>query len=281
MSTANIDATGLQSWGGPAAAAVMAAALGAAFGELSLTALNRSLSTQTGWIQIAVAAPIMYLASRHFLDPLSSGLRNALGLPPAPVAEDAPSGRGLWALAAGSAVMLVWLGNVLSDYAQAHPVAVLMTIGMSALLVGGMTLGWMVGARSALPLSGLLGLLAGFSINTVATMAILSFKGVTLTPDLVGASAMSGLSVGLAGLAGGVVIDARRTRRPALAATLAALAVFALTAMIAAWQAGDLQIALILPNIMLGIGWLLGLSSSPYANALLSRRTVRDLSVTG
>jgi hypothetical protein len=116
-----------------------------------------------------------------------------------------------------------------------------------------------------------LGFLAGFSINTVATMAILSFKGVTLTPDLVGASAMNGLSVGLAGLAGGVVIDTRRVRRPALAATMAALAVFAITAIIAAWAAAGMQIALILPNIMLGIGWLLGLSSSPYADALLSR----------
>jgi hypothetical protein len=253
-------------WLGRATAVVLAAALGAAFGDLLLT----SLIDSANWIAIAVAAPLMYLASRHFLDPLSSGIRASVGLPPAD-AEKTPTGRGLWALAAGSAVMLVWLSNVLGEYAQEHPGSVLATIAVSIALVGGITLAWIVGARSAWPLAAILGAVVGFLVNGIATVAVLAAQGVPVTPELVAASAESALSVAAAGFAGGIVVDAGAARRPALVAPLAALAVFAVTALIAAWHTGNVSVDYVLPNMLLGLGWLLGLSSSPYADALLRR----------
>ena len=69
------------------------------------------------------------------------------------------------------------------------------------------------------------------------------------------------------------MIDVCHARRPALAAPLAALFVFAVTAGIGGWLRGSLGSELIPPNVMLGLGWLLGLSNSPYANALLQRNT--------
>lgn len=270
---ASASSPSTSAWLGRAVAVVFAAALGAAFGDLLLTSLQRSLADRANLGSIAVAAPLMYLASRHFLDPLSRGMRALLRLPPAPAEDNAPSGRGLWALAVGSTVLLVWLADVLGDYAQAHPVSVVLTIAVSAALVGGMTLAWIVGARSAYPLSGLLGGVVGFGVNTLATIAVLASAGVPVTGEAIGASAASGLSVGLAGLAGGLVIDAGMARRPALAATLAALTVFVATAVFAAWIAETMSVAGVLPNAMLGLGWLLGLSSSPYADALLSRRS--------
>jgi DNA-binding transcriptional LysR family regulator len=277
MGSVNHSIPEVSAWRGRALAVVLAAALGAAFGDLLLTSLQRSLADGMNWVPIAVAAPLMYLASRHFLDPLSRGLRALLRLPAAPTEPETPSGRGLWALATGSAVMFVWLANVLGDYAQAHPVSVLMTIAVSCALVGGITLGWIVGARSAWPLSAILGGLAGFAINTIATIAVLSSAGIPVTAEVISASAASGVSVGLVGLAGGLVIDTGIARRPSLAATSAALAMFAVTAGIGAWLADTFTLAQLLPNVMLGLGWLLGLSSSPYADALLSRRRLPGL----
>ena len=250
-------------------AALFAAALGAAFGDLLLTAL---MSTNpSGLIAIAIAAPLMFLASRHFLDPLSNAIRKTFDLGPALASPDAPKGRRLWALATGSAVLLAWAANVLGDYAQAHPGTVAMTILVSIAVVGGITLAWIVGARSTLPLAGMLGAIAGFVVNTAATIAVLASAGQPVTPDLIEASAASGLSVGLAGLAGGLVIDTGLARRPAFGAPLAALIAFAVMAAIGSWLAGTLRADFILPNITLGIGWLLGLSNSPSADALLRR----------
>jgi hypothetical protein len=260
-------------------AVLCAAALGAAFGDLLFTAVLKGLSNPSGLIALAVAAPLIYLASRHFWDPLSTGIRKALKLAPAPATPAAPTGRGLWALAAGCAVLVVWAANVLGDYAQTHPGTVVATILVSVAVVGSITLGWIIGARSTLPLAGILGGLAGFVVNTAATIAVLTWAGVPVTPPVVGASVASGISVGLSGLAGGLVIDTGLLRRPSLGATFAALLMFAATAFIGAWLSGNLSADYILPNIMLGFGWLLGLSSSPSADRLLRRRSIENRAV--
>ncbi|MCC7252180.1 hypothetical protein [Hyphomicrobium sp.] len=260
-------------------AVVLAAALGAAFGDLLLTAIVAGLSDPSGLIALAVAAPLMYLASRHFLDPFSDGIRNVLRLPAAQAASDAPTGRGLWALAVGSAVLFIWAANVLGDYAQSHPDTVVATILVSVFVVGSITLGWIIGARAALPLSGVLGALAGFAANTAATIAVLAWAGVPVTGEAVTASAASGLSVGLSGLAGGLVIDMGSLRRPSVGATAAALLMFAVTGLAGAWLSGNFNAGYILPNVMLGLGWLLGLSSSPSADTLLRRKAVERQAV--
>jgi hypothetical protein len=270
MGTAGSEIAPTSAWLAPALATVFAAALGAAFGDLLLKSVLQSISAPAAWLQIAVAAPLMYLASRHFLDPLSRGFRILLRLPAAPVAADAPSGRGLWLLAVGSGVMIGWLGNLLGEFAQAHSLAVLMTIGVSVVLVGGITAAWIVGVRTGRRLAGLLGAIIGFVINSAATIAVLWAQGFSINLALLSASLASGLSVGLVGLAGGLTVDLGLSRRPSLAATLAALAMFAVTGSIAAWRTGS-GIQDLLPNLMLGFGWLLGLVSSPYADALLSR----------
>ena len=53
----------------------LAAALGAAFGNLAYISVLQNFDGERGWIQLAVVAPVMYLASRSFLDPLSAALR--------------------------------------------------------------------------------------------------------------------------------------------------------------------------------------------------------------
>lgn len=253
------------------AAVVLAASLGAAFGDLLLTAL--ASNEPSGLIAIAIAVPLTFLASRFFLDPLSNGVRKVVKLTPAPAAPDAPKGPGLWALSVGCAVLFGWAANVLGDFTQSHPGTVLATILASVAVVGSTTLAWIIGARSPVPLSGVLGAITGFAVNTLATVAVFSWFGQPITLPLVEASAASGLTVGLSGLAGGLVIDIGRARRPALAAPLAALFVFAVTAGIGGWLRGSLGSELIPPNVMLGLGWLLGLSNSPYANALLQRKS--------
>jgi hypothetical protein len=253
------------------AAVVLAASLGAAFGDLLLTALVSSEAS--GLIAIAIAVPLMLLASRFFLEPLSNGVRKAVKLAPAPAAPDAPRGPGLWALGLGCGVLFGWAANVLGDFTQSHLGTVLATILASVAVVGSTTLAWLVGARSAIPLAGVLGALTGFVVNTLATVAVFVWFGQPVSLPLLEASAASGLTVGLSGLAGGLVIDVGRARRPALAAPLAALFVFAVTAWIGGWLRGNLGSELMPPNVMLGLGWLLGLSNSPYADALLQRST--------
>jgi hypothetical protein len=264
---------------GGVTAAVCAAALGAAFGDLLFTAILAGLSNPSGLIAIALAAPLMYLASRHFLDPFAETIRSALTRSSAAPRPDAPKGRWLRALAVGCAVLSVWAANVLGDYAQAHPAMILATILVSVAVVGSITLAWILGTRSAVPLSGILGGFAGFAVNTLATIAVLAWNGVPATPEVVAASAASGTSVGLAALAGGLVVDTGLARRPALGATLAALLVFAATALIGGWLSGNVSADYILPNIMLGLGWMLGLSSSRSANSLLRRRPIEARAV--
>ena len=77
----------------------LAAALGAAFGNLAYISVLQGFGTERGWIQLAVIAPVMFLASRSFLDPLSAALRRGLGLAPRDAVATQPTGRGLRALA--------------------------------------------------------------------------------------------------------------------------------------------------------------------------------------
>lgn len=250
---------------------VCAAALGAAFGDLLFTAIRASFAGPSGLIAIAVTAPLMYLASLHFWDPLADGLRRVLGGSAAPGVASAPR-HGLRALAVGSAILFVWAAGVLENYAQAHPGAVIATLLVAVVVVGGITLAWAIGARAPLPLSGILGAVTGWVVNAGATLAVLAHAGLPLTPDVVNAAIASGLSVGLSGLAGGLTIDSGLFRRPSLAAPLAALLMFAATALLGAWLAGTFSADFILPNIMLSFGWLLGLSGSRYADVVLRRR---------
>ena len=262
-----------ESNGSKVLATCFAAALGAAFGNLAYLAVLHSMQNPAGWLQLAVIAPVMYLASRSFLDPLSGALRQLIGLPPPDAQSVQPTGRGLWALAAGAVVMIIWLADAIQKYTEIHPLSVVLMIAMSILMVGGMTFGWIAGARRRWPMSWLYGALAGFFVNGVATFAILLAQRPDAAPsDVAEVSAASGLSVGLAGLAGGLAVDLALGRRPSFTAPLLALIAFCATGAVGIWVLGSTTLDGVLPNIFLGLGWILGLASSPLANQVLCRR---------
>jgi hypothetical protein len=253
-------------------ATCLAAALGAAFGNLAYISVLQNFGTERGWIQLAVVAPVMYLASRSFLDPLSSALRRGLGLAPLEAAVVQPTGRGLRALAAGAVVMVLWLADAIQTYAELHTLPVVLTIAVSILLVGGMTYGWTAGARSRWPLSALLGGLAGFVVNGIATYLILMAQNPGTGPaDMLPASLASAASVGIVGFAGGLAIDVKLGGRPSVTAPLLALLAFAATGAIGIWYLGSTTVDGVVPNILLGLGWLLGLAGSPDADKVLRR----------
>lgn len=253
-------------------ATCLAAALGAAFGNLAYIAVVQSFGTERGWIQLAVIAPVMYLASRSFLDPLSAAMRRGLGLAPLEAVVAQPTGRGLRALAAGAVVMLLWLANAIQTYAELHTMPVVAMIAVSILLVGGITYGWILGARSGWPLAALLGGLIGFAVNGGATYLILAAENPSASPaDMLAASLASAAGVGIVGFMGGLAVDVRLGRRPSVTAPLLALAAFAATGAIGVWYLGSTTVGGVVPNLLLGLGWLLGLASSPDADKVLRR----------
>jgi hypothetical protein len=253
-------------------ATCVAAALGAVFGNLAYISVLQNFGTERGWIQLAVIAPVMFLASRSFLDPLSAVLRRGLGLAPLEAVATQPTGRGLRALAAGAVVMVLWLANAIQTYAELHTLPVVSMIAVSILLVGGMTYGWIAGARSGWPLAALLGGLIGFLVNGGATYLILMAQNPGASPaDVLAASLASAASVGIVGFMGGLAVDFRLGRRPSVAAPLLALAAFAATGAIGVWYLGSTTVDGVVPNLLLGLGWLLGLASSPDADKVLRR----------
>ncbi len=250
----------------------LAAALGAAFGNLAYISVLQGFGTERGWIQLAVIAPVMFLASRSFLDPLSAVMRRGLGLPPLEAVAAQPTGRGLRALAAGAVVMVLWLANAIQTYAELHTMPVVAMIAVSVLLVGGITYGWILGARSGWPLAALLGGLAGFIVNGVATYLTIAAQNASASPaDVMAASLASAASTGIVGFMGGLAVDFRLGRRPSVAAPLLALAAFAATGAIGVWYLGSTTAGGVAPNLLLGLGWLLGLASSPDADKVLRR----------
>lgn len=257
---------------GQVLAACLAAALGAAFGNLAYIAALRSLAEPTqSWLQWVVIAPVMYLASRSFFDPLSAAFRRVMGLPASPPSAS-PRGRGLWALAAGSVVLVIWLADALQKYTEAEPLLVVLAILTSIVLVGGITLGWCKGAGSAWPVAWLYGGLAGFFVNGIATYVLLQLQGQDVDPQsLVAASAASGASVAIAGAMGGLAVDWAAGRRPSILAPAMATLAFILTGAVGIWLFESTTIAGVAPNVALGLGWLLGLASSQDADTALRR----------
>jgi hypothetical protein len=257
---------------GQVMATCLAAALGAAFGNLAYIAALRSLAEPSqSWLQWVVIAPVMYLASRSFFDPLSAAIRSFMGLPPSPPSAS-PRGRGLWALAAGSVVFGIWLADALQKYTEANPLLVVLAILTSIVLVGGITLGWIAGAGSAWPVSWLYGGLAGLVVNGIATYILLSLQAPAVdSASLAAASAASGASVALVGAAGGLAIDVGAGRRPSVQAPAIATLAFVLTGAAGIWLFASTTIDGVAPNVALGLGWLLGLASSQDADAALRR----------
>lgn len=248
----------------------LAAALGAAFGGLSYSAVMESLANPSGWLQFLVVAPLMFLASRSFLDPLSAQFRRAIGIPVA-TPSSGPSGRWLWALATGSFVMLIWLGDALQKLAEAKPLITILTIAVAVAYIGSTTFAWIRGATSAWPLAWLYGGVTAGVVNGGLTYLILDHYVPTAAPEmLVNASIMTGLSSAIVGMAGGSVLDARIGRRPSIAAPLAAIVAFAATGVIGAAM-GSITLDQALPNIALGLGWLVGLANAPGADDALRR----------
>ncbi len=248
----------------------LAAALGAAFGGLSYSAVMESIANPSGWLQFVVIAPLMYLASRSFLDPLSAQIRRALGIPVS-TPSSGPSGRWLWALVTGSFVMLIWLGDALQKFAEARPLVTILTIAVAVAYIGATTFAWTRGAASSWPLAWLLGAITAGVVNGGLTYLILSHYVTGAAPDaLLTASVMSGLSSAIVGMAGGLVVDARIGRRPSIAAPLAATAAFAATGLIGAAM-GSISLDQALPNLALGLGWLVGLANAPGADDTLRR----------
>ncbi len=252
------------------AAVVLAAAIGAAFGDLAYSAIAQSLLKPSAWLQFIVAAPLMYLGSLGLFKPLQKLLRLGAGLP-ATTEHVQPRERGLVALLAGALALLAFIEFNLANLVTADPGLVLLKLLTSIVLVGGITLAWAVGARTGLPLAAPLGFAAGLVANSVLTILILkAHLGDAVSWEVLLPAALgSGAGVGIVGFAGGLTIDLR-LRQPAVCAPLAALAAFAATGIIGTALAST-SIVAALPNLLLGIGWLLGLSSSSYADEVLSR----------
>lgn len=252
-------------------ATVLAASLGAGFGNVLYLALTKSLNEPRNWLYLLIVAAIMLLVSTTFIDPLSRLLRALLGIP----ADETPrpSGRGLWAMFAGSVVSLVWLERVFENFVQNNWFAVALMLATAVLVVGGVTLGWIWGAGSGWRLSGLLGGLLGFLINGAATFAVLLLSHVAPAWQVLAeVSFWSGLSFGFVGFAGGLALDlGYGGNRPSYVASIAAFAMTLLTGAIGIYLATT-TVEGVLPNLFLVSGWLLGFIASPYSDEVLSRR---------
>ena len=89
--------------------------------------------------------------------------------------------------------------------------------------------------------------------------------------DMLPGSLASAASVGIVGFAGGLAIDVKLGARPSVTAPLLALLAFAATGATGVWYLGSTTVDGVAPNLLLGLGWLLGLASSPDADKVLRR----------